>query len=188
MEVIKRNGVIVPYDGSKVLLAIEKAMADVGDIDDVIANDIESEIMDIIEDSDYTWTVEDISDEVEKQLMKVGLFVVAKDYILYRERKSNERKIPWKYKLLSKEFLSKYKKIKNPMNPLGTFVYYRTYSRWLPENGRREYWWETVARAVDYNCSLAYTAREEAEKLYDNIFNLKQFLSGEYTPLILATV
>ena len=65
------------------------------------------------------------------------------------------------------------------MDPLGEFVYYRTYSRWLPEEKRREYWWETAARAVDYNCSLADgTSREEAEKLYRNVFALKQFLSG----------
>lgn len=64
------------------------------------------------------------------------------------------------------------------MNQLGNFVYYRTYSRWLPEEKRREYWWETVRRAVEYNCSLVPTRREEAELLYDNIFNLRQFLSG----------
>ena len=30
----------------------------------------------------------------------------------------------------------------------------------------------------EYNTSLAPTSREEAEKLYDNIYNLRQFLSG----------
>ncbi len=64
------------------------------------------------------------------------------------------------------------------MQQLGSFVYYRTYSRWLPDENRREYWWETVRRAVEYNCSLVPTTREEAEKLFDNIFNLRQFLSG----------
>ena len=33
-------------------------------------------------------------------------------------------------------------------------------------------------RAVEYNCSLAPTSREEAEELYDNIYHLRQFLSG----------
>ena len=49
------------------------------------------------------------------------------------------------------------------MEQLGAFVYTRTYSRYLPKLGRREFWWETVARAVEYNCSLAPTSREEAE-------------------------
>ena len=64
------------------------------------------------------------------------------------------------------------------MTDLGNFVYYRTYSRWLDEEGRRENWWETVRRAVEFNTSLAPTPKQEIEKLYDNIFNLRQFLSG----------
>ncbi|WP_156337113.1 ribonucleoside-triphosphate reductase, adenosylcobalamin-dependent [Paenibacillus dakarensis] len=77
------------------------------------------------------------------------------------------------------------------MNPLGQFVYLRTYSRWLPEKGRRETWRETVRRATEYNVSLGvkhmdkigYGAdiewhRKEAELLFDNMFHLRQFLSG----------
>ena len=33
-------------------------------------------------------------------------------------------------------------------------------------------------RAVEYNCSLAKTSRQEAEELFDAMFNLKQALSG----------
>ena len=66
----------------------------------------------------------------------------------------------------------------SPMNQLGSFVYYRTYSRWVPLEQRREYWWETIRRSVEYNCSLVPTSKEEAEKLYKNVFEMKQFLSG----------
>lgn len=71
-----------------------------------------------------------------------------------------------------------YEKMPPLMGQLGAFVYTRTYSRYLPEYGRREFWAETVRRAVEYNCSLAPTPREEAEALYDNIYHLRQFLSG----------
>lgn len=77
------------------------------------------------------------------------------------------------------------------MNALGHFVYLRTYSRWLPEKGRRETWKETVRRATEYNVGLGvkhmerigYGAdyewhRKEAELLFDNMFHLRQFLSG----------
>lgn len=77
------------------------------------------------------------------------------------------------------------------MNPLGQFVYYRTYSRFLPEMGRRETWKETVRRATEYNVGLAVKHlerigypvdiewhRKEAELLFDNMFHLRQFLSG----------
>lgn len=82
-------------------------------------------------------------------------------------------------KLLTEQFLAKYPDFPDHMTELGKFIYYRTYSRWMPELKRRETWKETVARAVDYNCSLIPgTSRSEAQKLFDNIFNLKQALSG----------
>lgn len=93
-------------------------------------------------------------------------------------------------KFLSDKFLSQYKDKKPPFTELGEFVYYRTYSRWLEEKKRRETWLETCKRAVEYNMSLQLKEKEElaesdlkemrkeAEKLFDNMFNLRQFLSG----------
>lgn len=90
----------------------------------------------------------------------------------------DEKYTGMKKELLSREFLDRYRDAPNPMGQLGSFVYTRTYSRYLPESGRRELWWETVRRAVEYNCSLTPTSQEEAEKLYDNIYHMRQFLSG----------
>lgn len=80
--------------------------------------------------------------------------------------------------MLDKEFLDKYPDFPEHMGELSKFVYYRTYSRWLPEKGRRETWKETCARAVTYNCSLAKTYDGEDKNLFENMFNLKQFISG----------
>lgn len=80
--------------------------------------------------------------------------------------------------LLKEEFLSKYSDFPQHMDNLAKLVYYRTYSRWLPDEGRRETWKETCVRAVEYNCSLAPTSIYEAQRLFDNMFNLKQFISG----------
>ena len=80
--------------------------------------------------------------------------------------------------MLDKEFLDKYPDFPEHMGELSKFVYYRTYSRWLPEKGRRGTWKETCARAVTYNCSLAKTYDGEDKDLFDNMFNLKQFISG----------
>lgn len=80
--------------------------------------------------------------------------------------------------LLREEFLKSYPDFPSHMENLAKLVYYRTYSRWLPEAGRRETWKETCARAVEYNCSLAPTSAYEAQRLFDNMFNLKQFISG----------
>lgn len=80
--------------------------------------------------------------------------------------------------LLNEKFLSKYSDFPQHMDNLAKLVYYRTYSRWLPDEGRRETWKETCVRAVEYNCSLAPTSIYEAQRLFDNMFNLKQFISG----------
>lgn len=93
--------------------------------------------------------------------------------------------------LLTNDFIAKYKDKKPPFTPLGEFVYYRTYSRWSDDLGRRENWGETIRRAVEYNVGLAVehakkegldipieVFRKEAEDLYDSMYNLRQFLSG----------
>lgn len=80
--------------------------------------------------------------------------------------------------LFRQDFLDQYKDFPSNMTKLGKFVYYRTYSRYLPQAGRRETWKETVARAVHYNCNLVETTQEEMEMLFDNIFNLRASLSG----------
>jgi adenosylcobalamin-dependent ribonucleoside-triphosphate reductase len=92
---------------------------------------------------------------------------------------------------LKDSFIDKYPEFPEHMSNVGMFVYYRTYSRFIPELGRRETWRETARRAVEYNIGLAYKhikrmgnkpntneLRIEAQELFDSIFHLKQFLSG----------
>ena len=50
--------------------------------------------------------------------------------------------------LLTQEFLNNYPSHPEHMSPLGLFTFYRTYSRFLPKEKRRETWKETVARAI----------------------------------------
>lgn len=183
IKVNKRNGKIVLFDKSRIINAITNAMLETEQgVDESLAKSISDTIYSSLKEKNISIiNVEELQDIVEDNLMN-SRKDVAKRYILYRNQKDNERAINVKttqYKLLTDEFISKYKHSPNPMKQLGTFVYYRTYSRWLPEKQRREFWWETVRRAVEYNCSLnPNTTKEEAEELYDNIFNLRQFLSG----------
>lgn len=180
MKVIKRDGRTVDFDHIRIVNAINKAMAEtIAGIDNELSENIASSIAEQVKKSGGIKNVEQIQDMVEEKLMASNRKDAAKKYILYRKQRNLSRNARNQYKLLSDNFLAGYKHRMSSMNPLGEFVYYRTYSRWIPEESRREYWWETVARAVDYNCSLVEgTTREEAEKLYSNVFNLKQFLSG----------
>lgn len=180
MHVRKRNGAVVPFDKEFIARAISLAAAAAGEHGEeaarLAADAVEARLC---ENGEEIINIEHIQDTVEEVLFEQQRFRTAKAYILYRLEKEKAREAEdWREGLLSKEFLSPYKHAPNPMEQLGSFVYSRTYSRYLPKQGRREFWWETVRRAVEYNCSLAPTSREEAERLYDNVYHLRQFLSG----------
>ena len=180
MNVRKRRGKAVPFDANFISRAISLASAAAGEHDEEeIAHITQAVTEKLKARGGEIWDIETIQDTVEETLFDTRHYQTAKAYIRYRLEKEKERaSADWKEGLLTQEFLSPYKHAPNPMEQLGAFVYTRTYSRYLPRLGRREFWWETVARAVEYNCSLAPTSREEAEKLYDNIYHMRQFLSG----------
>lgn len=180
MDVRKRSGRIVPFDEKYIYRAVSLASAATGEGDPDAIRNVTDRVVDRLRAMNQkVLDIEQIQDKVEETLFEQGQYQTAKAYILYRIEKERERAGgEWKEGLLSKEFLSPYKHAPNPMEQLGSFVYTRTYSRYLPGLGRREFWWETVRRAVEYNCSLVPTSRAEAERLYDNIYHMKQFLSG----------
>lgn len=179
MNVVKRTGVLVSFDIEKIIQAIERAMYETKrgvdeELASAIANKVETHFID-----KERIDVSEIQDQVELELMDSPRKDAAKKYIIYRnEHDKTREKRKKEYNLLTNDFISQYKHQPAPMNQLGNFVYYRTYSRYLSHEGRREYWWETVRRAVEYNCSLVPTTKKEAEELFDNVYNLRQFLSG----------
>ena len=179
--VIKRDGTQVSFNAGKIKTAIENAMLETkAGIDSKLAGDIAAAIEKQVEKSERMTNVEDLQDLVEDFLMASDRKDAAKKFIIYRYERDRTRDARKRRdgRIIAEEFVSKFKHTPSPMNQLGSFVYYRTYSRWIPEEMRREYWWETVRRSVEYNCSLVPTSKEEAEKLYRNVFELKQFLSG----------
>ncbi|MDO4340399.1 MAG: ribonucleoside-triphosphate reductase, adenosylcobalamin-dependent [Eubacteriales bacterium] len=180
MNVRKRSGRIVPFQAEFISRAVSLASAAAGETGQDTVRKVTEDVVERLKSAgEDIIDIEKIQDTVEDILFENRCYRTAKAYILYRIEKEKERTSgTWKEGLLSREFLSTYKHAPNPMEQLGSFVYTRTYSRYLPRLGRREFWWETVRRAVEYNCSLAPTSREEAEKLYDNIYHLRQFLSG----------
>ena len=82
--------------------------------------------------------------------------------------------------IITEEFLDGYK-FKQPnwgFNGLGYIVYKRTYARKISDELTEE-WWQTVARCVNgaQKIGAQYT-KDEAERLYDLIFNLKCNFAG----------
>lgn len=94
LKVEKRNGMIVDFDGDKIVNAISKAMAEteIG-IDEKIAKQISDKAYDTFRNLDVVH-IEKIQDFVEIQLMKVRPDV-AKKYILYRDERARLRKHGW---------------------------------------------------------------------------------------------
>ena len=99
--------------------------------------------------SAFTPTVEEVQDEVEKELMLLGFLESAKSYILYRaertERRLERGEVPEHVRTLAEESKKYFKD-----NALGEFVYLRTYARWIEEENRRETWIETVDRYISF--------------------------------------
>ncbi len=92
MKVIKRDGMIVDYDRSKIVAAIEKANAEVPQ-EERLGHDRIDAIIDHIESLDRPrMLVEDIQDLVEQGLVEENKFHLAKKYIIYRYTRALIRK------------------------------------------------------------------------------------------------
>ncbi|MBI5400996.1 MAG: ribonucleoside-triphosphate reductase [Candidatus Yonathbacteria bacterium] len=168
-SVRKRNGEVVPYDIEHVTNAVFKAMRSTGEGQrkeaEYIARKVESELKRISKlVKDFVPTVEGIQDVVEKELILEEFVKTAKGYILYREERARAREAKGAIPEDVKRSVAEGKKYFR--NPMSEFVYYRTYSRWLPEKGRRETWIETVDRYVGFmkeNLGAKLTDKEYAE-------------------------
>lgn len=83
--------------------------------------------------------------------------------------------------VITPDFIAQYVEKTPPwgFNGLGEIVYKRTYSRYLEPLGRKEHFFETLARAINGAQAIGagYT-KDEAERLFDYMFNLKCLFSG----------
>ena len=60
------------------------------------------------------------------------------------------------------------------MNQYQQFIHKSRYARWLPVEGRRETWAETVQRYVDFwDGAWSDKCKAEGKKLYNAIYNLE---------------
>lgn len=92
MKVIKRDGRVVDYDRSKILLAIQKANDEVEIKEKITEQKIEKIVASIEHLKKDTMHVEEIQDFIEQKLMADGKFTLAKTYIIYRYTRELVRK------------------------------------------------------------------------------------------------
>lgn len=84
MRVIKRDGRVVEYDRNKIVVAIQKANAEVDHYEQVSEDKIDSIVASIENKKVDKLLVEDIQDMIEQKLMAERKFALAKKYIIYR--------------------------------------------------------------------------------------------------------
>ncbi len=92
MKIIKRDGSVVEYNSEKIKLAISKANNEVHKKEKASKEDID-EIITYIEELDKPRIlVEDIQDIIERKLMELDKYELAKKYITYRYTRALVRK------------------------------------------------------------------------------------------------
>ena len=87
MKIIKRNGSEVIFDPQKIYFAVEKANLAVGESDRITNEQIQAvtdRVSKICDSLSSTPSVEDVQDLVEREIMSLGAFTLAKTYITYR--------------------------------------------------------------------------------------------------------
>src|ERR1700690_3138859 len=153
-NVIKRDGSTASFDAHKIEVAVEKAMKAAGEFRDKAADGVADAVTRTLSwkkttDATFVPTVEGVQDEVEKALMMHKLPATAKAYILYRAQRTRMRQlqgnVPERVRTLADESKKYFAD-----NPLGEFVYLRTYARWIEGENRRETWIETVDRYMSF--------------------------------------
>src|SRR3989338_1313937 len=169
-QIEKRDGRLVPFDFDKIAAAVWKGMIAAGEGGqedaNLIAHQVAGELGRFAKKfRGFFPTVEGTQDLVEKYLILNDYVKTAKAYILYRDKRAQLRatniEIPERVKKLAEESKKYF-----DGNALGEFVYLRTYAKWIPEEGRRETWIETVDRYISFmreNLGDKLTPKEYAE-------------------------
>ncbi len=101
LRVIKRNGTVVPFELSKISVAITKAFLAVEGGNAAASSRIHETVARLTEQVTATFErrmpsggtihIEDIQDQVELSLMRAGEHKIARDYVIYREEQARKR-------------------------------------------------------------------------------------------------
>ena len=100
-QIIRRNGAVVPFEPNKIAVALMKAFLAVhgsqGAASASVREDVDLLTQNVVRalmrsrPAGGTFHIEDVQDQVELGLMRSGHHEVARAYVLYRERRTQER-------------------------------------------------------------------------------------------------
>lgn len=100
-QIIRRNGAVVPFEPNKIAVAMMKAFLAVHGTQGAASSSVR-ETVDVLTQAIIkalmrsrpgggTFHIEDIQDQVELGLMRGGHHEIARAYVLYREKRTQER-------------------------------------------------------------------------------------------------
>lgn len=147
----KRDGSVVPFDVRKIISAVEKALRAAREYRDGAAESVAKAVTQKLRRARTAPvpSVEEVQDLVETELMDQHFPASAKAYILYRDERARVRRehgaVSGRVRELADASARYFEE-----NPLGEFVFVRTYARWIESEGRRETWIETVDRYMSF--------------------------------------
>lgn len=179
LTVKKRNGKVVNFDHARIYTALHRCLVGELKYDEGeaarISKLVGGQVYNIICSSSKVVDVEEIQNLVETQLMANGLYLVAKQYILFREVKRQLRET----EPLPDTVVAAFQKNDTYFsNELQKFQALDKFARFVPELGRRETWPETVERVSNFFQSHCKREKykiteEEWEKLRQGLLHLE---------------
>jgi len=100
-QIIRRNGAVVPFEPNKIAIAMMKAFLAVRGTQGAASASVREVVEDLTQTvvralvrsrpGGGTFHIEDVQDQVELGLMRNGHHEIARAYVLYRERRAQER-------------------------------------------------------------------------------------------------
>lgn len=182
-QVKKRDGTIVIFNAEKITNAVFKAMQATGEgsleealkVSKSVVSDLKKKYR-----SGGMPEIEEIQDVVEQKLILMDFGKTAKAYILYRynraQIRAQKKEIPPRVLELAQNSKRYFR------NPLGEFMSYGHYSRWMEEEERRETYIEGVDRGINFMRENLGNKLTEAEyqELREAILNQEVMWSMRY--------
>lgn len=167
MLVTKRNGNTQEFSIDKIYEAIHRCSIN---SNEYISSQQITDILYYL-NIDENISVENIQDQIENILMEKGYFELAKHYILHRDKKKNIRE---NSNVINIDIEELKQETKFFPNSLSSFVYKRTYSKFLPEFSRREMWTESIQRLIDtYNNKTDFKLEKILKETQEYLLDMK---------------
>lgn len=177
-QIKKRDGSIATFEARRISLAISKAMIAAGEGTERDVELVTQKVLHTLRkiartEKEFLPSVEKVQDIVEEHLILEDYVKTAKAYILYRRKRAELREqgieVPENVRRLASESKEYFR------NPLAEFIYYRTYSRWVEGEGRRETWIESVKRYMDFMREnlRAKLSEKEYEEVHQAILRME---------------